>query len=145
MKQFVRELKDRDDFDDRISLKNCVICKGEAYIPEFRIHGQRDWELASKNTQILCKNCADRKELEQVLKKNETYLHQQLVHRFESEYWYIPQDLQKDSIQTFNIQNNSSLLNAKRAAIDFVNTFIKTPEMKQNLLFMGRQEPVRHT
>lgn len=61
MKHCVEELKDRDDFERRLSEGECATCKGNANILEYRIFGQEEWKPAFKDREIECKACADQR------------------------------------------------------------------------------------
>lgn len=99
MKYYIEELKERDDYEVRISEEECITCKGKANNPEYRIFGQEEWKPAYKDREIECKACADQREFYKVLERNKTSLHEQLRSRFEKEYWYIPDDLKMQDLK----------------------------------------------
>ncbi|MFJ9386988.1 ATP-binding protein [Peribacillus sp. NPDC101481] len=138
MKHYVAELKDRDDYEARMSEGECASCRRKANKPEYRIFGQKEWRSAYKEGEIECKACADQKELDKVLERNKTGLHEQLTSRFEKEYWHIPDDLKNAGFKNFKVDGYGNVSEAKKAAMDYVKTFAALyPENRYNLTIMG--------
>ncbi|MBT2735325.1 ATP-binding protein [Bacillus sp. ISL-7] len=136
LKYFVKELKDRDDYEARMSQDKCIACGGDASYLIYRIIGQKEWEPAIKNHEINCKKCTEQKELAQILEGNKTCLNEQLASRFEKEYWHIPEDLKNAEFKNFYVEHYGSVYEAKRAAMDYVKAF-QVVEKRHNLLIMG--------
>lgn len=137
MKHYVDEIKNRDDYEVRVSEGTCSICKGELKIPELRIYGEKEWKSAYKEKGNECKFCADQRELIKVLDKNKSNLHEQLICRFEDEYWYIPNDLKHAGFKNFTVNVNGNVLEAKKA-MDYVRIFAEDdPKKRSNLLIIG--------
>lgn len=137
MKHCVEELKDRDDYEARMSEGVCITCRGKTNKPEYRIFGQEEWKPAFKDREIECKTCVDQRETGKVLEREKASLHEQLSNRFEKEYWHIPNDLKNAGFKNFKVNSNGNVLEAKRAAMDYVKTFACCPEKRYNLLIMG--------
>ncbi|WP_409405707.1 ATP-binding protein [Priestia megaterium] len=138
MKHFVEELKERSDYEARISSWKCISCGGEAYTPEYRILGQKEWKSIYKCQEIQCKTCKEQEELAKASESNKICLLGQLATRFEKEYWYIPADLKNAGFKNFNVFEAGNVFEAKRDAMNYVKNFTgMPPNERYNLLIMG--------
>lgn len=137
MKHFVEELKERDDYEVRMSEQSCNNCGGKAKIPQFRFFGYQEWRSAYKNREIICKVCNDEKELARILEKNKFYWREQLNDYFDKEYCYIPDDLMNAGFKNFQV-GCGNVLEAKKQAMDYVKKFTVIDQKdRYNLLIMG--------
>ncbi|WP_100400613.1 ATP-binding protein [Bacillus sp. FJAT-44742] len=138
MKHYVEELQNRNDYEARMAEEVCIVCRGKANSPEYRIHGEKEWKRACKELEIKCKACTEQKELARVLERNKIKSNEHLNRRFEKEYWFIPEDLKNAGFKNFTVGNEGTLHEAKRTTMDYVKTFHSlAQEKRSNLLIMG--------
>lgn len=138
MSHYVEELKERDDYEARMNTVPCDFCEGQAYRPEYRILGESEWKPTSPHLKEECSRCASQKVFEEFATKGKEDLRNNLAKRFEDEYWFIPEDLKQAGFKNFKVNGGSSVLEAKRIAMDYTKNFVGTdPEQRHNLLIMG--------
>lgn len=137
MKHHVKELKNRDDYEVRISEGQCAVCRRGVEKLQFRIFGKEEWKSACEDWKIMCKECKDHMELNKVLEGSNSNHREKLTSRLEAEYLHIPKDLKNAGFKNFNVHDNN-VLNAKKAAMDFTKTFADMEaENRYNLMIMG--------
>lgn len=137
LKHYVEELRDRDDYEVKISESRCYICGEKAKIPQFRIPKQKEWKSVYRKEKVECKACADYNAAFKVIEKNRLVAHDSLINYLEKEYWLIPYDLKNSGFKNFKV-TSSNVFMVKKEAMDYVKRFVEVDSTERgNLLIMG--------
>lgn len=131
LKQFIPDLKERDDFDFEMITTECIRCGGEDYTWKYRFHGENQWHVFQKKYH--CGAC----EINDYFKNSKTEHNQKVQESLIERYWHIPNDLQEAGFKNF--ERTSSITNkAADICTDYVKHFKSNqPEKRFNMLIMG--------
>lgn len=131
VKNFIPELKNRDDYVVEMIDVNCINCGGPDKSWKYKFDDEKQWRIYEKP--MHCRDC----EIKDYLSKGWDDHSKQVKENLVDRYWSVPENLKNAGFKTYK-RTNKVTSKAVDSCIDYAKNFLSSPaEKRYNLLVMG--------